>query len=114
MTCSTFSLYTASAIPVVRSPAASEVERQTWRLMMHTDSLTVYIAEIDGDPVGTATSCLTSAMPSTGPIVSTRRWASSQKRKGFVGTFGTCLPPFRRPGLRKKSGVGTAYPGSLR
>jgi hypothetical protein len=71
MTCSTFSLYTASAIPVVRSPAASEVERQTWRLMMHTDSLTVYIAEIDGDPVGTATSCLTSAMPSTGPIVST-------------------------------------------
>jgi len=35
--------------------AASELEQQTWACMMRTDDLTVYLAEIDGDPVGTAT-----------------------------------------------------------
>ena len=35
--------------------AASEVEEQTWERMMATDDLTVYVAEVDGQLIGTAT-----------------------------------------------------------
>ena len=35
--------------------AASEVEQQTWARMMATANLTVYLAEVDGNTVGTAT-----------------------------------------------------------
>jgi GNAT superfamily N-acetyltransferase len=32
----------------------SDLERQTWARMMHTDDLTVYQGEIDGEPIATA------------------------------------------------------------
>src|SRR5215470_3296962 len=32
----------------------SDLERQTWARMMQTDDLTVYLGEIDGEPVATA------------------------------------------------------------
>ncbi|WP_337314302.1 GNAT family N-acetyltransferase [Candidatus Aeolococcus gillhamiae] len=35
--------------------APSELEQQTWERMMRTDDLTVYLAEISGETVGTAT-----------------------------------------------------------
>ncbi|MEV6868769.1 GNAT family N-acetyltransferase [Streptosporangium subroseum] len=33
---------------------ASELEQQTWARMMRSEDLTVYLAEVDGEPVGTA------------------------------------------------------------
>ncbi|WP_406300098.1 GNAT family N-acetyltransferase [Embleya sp. NBC_00888] len=35
--------------------SASGLERQTWDRVVRSDELTVYLAEADGDPVGTAT-----------------------------------------------------------
>ena len=35
--------------------AASDLERTTWMRMMATRDLTVYLAEVEGEPVGTAT-----------------------------------------------------------
>jgi GNAT superfamily N-acetyltransferase len=32
----------------------SDLQRQTWARMMHTDDLTVYLGEIDGEPAATA------------------------------------------------------------
>jgi hypothetical protein len=39
---------------------ASDPESQTWARMMHTADLRVYLADIDGTPVGTASA---TAMP---------------------------------------------------
>lgn len=35
--------------------AATDVQRRTWERMMRSEGLTVYLAEIAGEPVGTAT-----------------------------------------------------------
>ncbi|MGR6998831.1 N-acetyltransferase family protein [Yinghuangia aomiensis] len=35
--------------------SASEVERLTWERVTRSEELTVYLAEVDGEPVGTAT-----------------------------------------------------------
>lgn len=35
--------------------SATELEERTWERMMRSEDLTVYLAEVDGEPVGTAT-----------------------------------------------------------
>jgi len=38
-----------------RIGSATELEERTWERMMRSEDLTVYLAEVDGEPVGTAT-----------------------------------------------------------
>ncbi len=56
MTCWPYFGCTPKPISTAGIPsAASDLERQTWERMMRTADLTVYLAEIDGEAVGTAT-----------------------------------------------------------